>query len=401
VDRVRKILLAATAVALSAAATPALALASSPPTIESESVSNITSTDATLEARINPGGLETTYQFQLVTDPPCLEAKPPCAILQELVTLPSGVLPASSEGQLVKLDVHSAGATLMPGERYEFSVSATNSAGSAQGPPQTFTTLSGQPAGFYENGRLLTTTPVPVVMAGQIALKGSPSGPAEEITCHDIISGSVWNEGGRGVGRLEGLSASECTRFSTAECAKGAECRAYTFQSGEMPLELEYRQAEVCSEASKRELSQCPNPSERSAQTIPVHVRRRAASFPWKMQLVTEERQEEQVSVLEIGVPPAGESCYPKELVEGKPAGAKWEKVPAGCIRVDLIAPSVPVEQVYYGTLRPRVLNGAGNGLDASRLQFNTEAGALTGPWSSQGELRIFGSEASELITAR
>jgi hypothetical protein len=67
---------------------------------------------------------------------------------------------------------------------------------------------------------------------------------------------------------------------------------------------------------------------------------------------------------------------------------------------MNLIAPSVPIEQVYHGTLRPRVLKGAGNGLNASRFEFNNEAGAL-GPWSSEGALRVFGSEASELITAR
>jgi hypothetical protein len=132
VDPVRKVLPAALAVALSTAAAPGLALASSAPTIESESASNITSTYAMLEARINPGGLETTYQFQLVTDPPCLEAKPPCAILQELVKLPSGRLPASSEGQLVKLDVHSAGATLIPGQRYEYSVARPTRPGASR-----------------------------------------------------------------------------------------------------------------------------------------------------------------------------------------------------------------------------------------------------------------------------
>jgi hypothetical protein len=48
---------------------PSAAFASGPPSIEEESVSGITPTNAILEARINPHGSSIAYQFQLVADP--------------------------------------------------------------------------------------------------------------------------------------------------------------------------------------------------------------------------------------------------------------------------------------------------------------------------------------------
>lgn len=42
---------------------PAMSSAASASTVESESVSDVTERGATLEARIDPGGFETTYAF--------------------------------------------------------------------------------------------------------------------------------------------------------------------------------------------------------------------------------------------------------------------------------------------------------------------------------------------------
>jgi hypothetical protein len=112
------------------------ALAGSPPLIESESVSQVTETDATLEARIDPNGLNTTYQFRLESG--CL---PPMACLAiTTYPLPSGELPASSEPQSVSLDLNSAGITLKPHTTYAYSVDATNEAGSTSGVERRFTT---------------------------------------------------------------------------------------------------------------------------------------------------------------------------------------------------------------------------------------------------------------------
>jgi hypothetical protein len=97
------------------------------PAIDSESVSHVTSTDATLEAQINTEGLETSYEFHLAT-PPCPSG---CEHLQFTFPLPSGKLLGSSVTQSVSLDLNSAGVTLTPGQRYEYWVTAINAGGTA------------------------------------------------------------------------------------------------------------------------------------------------------------------------------------------------------------------------------------------------------------------------------
>ena len=106
------------------------------PSIDGESVSNVSSTDATLEAQIDTGGLETAYRFRLESG--CL---PPLACLAIVeYPLPSGQLLGSFIGQSVSIDLNSAGVTLHPGNKYQYSVEATNSAGTTRDPDQTFTT---------------------------------------------------------------------------------------------------------------------------------------------------------------------------------------------------------------------------------------------------------------------
>jgi len=110
------------------------------PVVESESVSNLTPTDATLEAVINPGELDTGYEFHLLKRWGCEESFPPCEPPIFEIPLPEGQLPASTENQRVWLDLNSAGVSLAPGHNfYEFWVTATNSAGFAAGLAQTFT----------------------------------------------------------------------------------------------------------------------------------------------------------------------------------------------------------------------------------------------------------------------
>jgi hypothetical protein len=105
---------------------------SPPPVIESESVSHITASDATLEAQINTEGLETTYEFHLVG----AYCEWPCETPAYLFTLPSGKLLGSFVGQSVSLDLNSAGVRLMPINTYW--VTATNAAGTTEGSSHTF-----------------------------------------------------------------------------------------------------------------------------------------------------------------------------------------------------------------------------------------------------------------------
>jgi hypothetical protein len=266
------------------------------------------------------------------------------------------------------------------------------------------------PPQFYSNASKLGTTPVQVTVWGEVKLESTADG---EIVCHDVMSASVWNEGGRGKGALEGWGTNACKAPRLEEelnilyakaIAEGVIKGPLTvFATGELPLELEPREAETCLEKAKTEVSQCPNKSERSVTALPLRVRRRPSSFPWKMRLLRETREEEpEQPVAEIGIPSSG-TCYPLE--GGK--SAKWEAVPAGCIRIDIISPQIPDELIFYGVLKPRFVNGAGNGLNASKLAFNPEGGNIVsnrneGPETyGLGELKFSGSEARELITAK
>jgi hypothetical protein len=112
------------------------AQASSAPVIESQSVSNQGATNATLEARINTEGLETTYEFYLQEPQYCLKANPLCMMpAYQPLALPSGKLLGSFVGQSISADVNSAGVTLCPSGDYYW-VTATNSAGTTIGQRQ-------------------------------------------------------------------------------------------------------------------------------------------------------------------------------------------------------------------------------------------------------------------------
>jgi hypothetical protein len=112
-----------------------------PPSIESESVSHITPTDATLEAQINTDGLETTYEFQLFHHlcPPGTEPLGCKAPIQRL-PLPTGKLLGSFIGQSVSVDLNSVGVTLYPDNEYDHRVVASNAAGETEGTSHTFVT---------------------------------------------------------------------------------------------------------------------------------------------------------------------------------------------------------------------------------------------------------------------
>lgn len=116
--------------------------ASASPIVQSESVSKITSTDATLEAEIDPQGAEAGvfYQFQLLLDPgeaptelECPSSLPgysTCAGPTDPSALPLGWICGECEIEPssvpVSLDLASAGVTLEPGRTYYFRVLAAD-----------------------------------------------------------------------------------------------------------------------------------------------------------------------------------------------------------------------------------------------------------------------------------
>ncbi len=142
--------------------------AASAPAIESESVANVTSTDATLEAQINPEGLPygVDYQFQIVLNKSeyvselvCTEggvvqpsAHDGCRLPQNS---PAGFIPIRSvfggpQGQTVSLDLTGVGLALVPDTSYHYRVLAARrlltedtiewAGPQVIGPDQTFTT---------------------------------------------------------------------------------------------------------------------------------------------------------------------------------------------------------------------------------------------------------------------
>jgi hypothetical protein len=119
-----------------AGAVQSLTARGSAPSVEAESASNVTSTDATLEARIDTGEAPhgAFFQFQLVEDPSgysgeiACPAEPasgpfrPCVGPHSPAALPIGFLPAASGPTPVALDLAGAGVTLRPGTAYHFRV---------------------------------------------------------------------------------------------------------------------------------------------------------------------------------------------------------------------------------------------------------------------------------------
>jgi hypothetical protein len=104
----------------------------SSPVVDSVSLSNLTSTDATLEAQIDTEGLSTTYQFKLrINLCPYSEC-----IGYKGIPLPSGLLLGSFADQAVSLNLNSVGVSLAPGV-YEYALTATSAGGHVEYPWQT------------------------------------------------------------------------------------------------------------------------------------------------------------------------------------------------------------------------------------------------------------------------
>ncbi len=222
---------------------------------------------------------------------------------------------------------------------------------------------------------------VPTILWGELKLSSVAVG---EIHCINGIAGTVWNEGtpSKGLGKEEGWGTNACKAPELEQALKEIFGKTVTiFATAELPLEKEERQGETCEEESKTLLSQCPNSSERIDESLIWKVFRRVSSFPWNIELTREEREEQEVIVPKIGIPTetSKTTCYPEESGHS----ATWENVPAGCVKIDVIAPQIPDEIVFYGTWKPQMLQGSSNGLNPSRLKFNKEAGLLV---SSEGE---------------
>lgn len=173
--------------AVAVAALPAMALAAAPPVIESESATNVSATDATVQAAIDPNGSYTGYEFQLYTIDNgeynfiqnCPFDLPGYNGCEEYVLIPPPGLdasrpqyiPAGSGEQSLSVDLASIGAMLKPGSTYHFRVIAGDTNDDiVAGPVQPFTTPPDAPAIDSESVSGVTAN------AATLAAKVNPNG---------------------------------------------------------------------------------------------------------------------------------------------------------------------------------------------------------------------------------
>lgn len=169
------------------------------PSIDSESVSHVTSGDATLEAEINPheAAAGADYQFQLVTDPSefaseilCPAKLPPttdgCIGTHSASALPIGFIPGNTAQPGVDLpailDLTSAGVTLKPDTTYHYRVLAARNVltedtiqwepPTVLGADQTFTTPPASKAPVIDSVSVSHLTATGATLEGQINSEG-------------------------------------------------------------------------------------------------------------------------------------------------------------------------------------------------------------------------------------
>lgn len=152
------------------------------PRVQSESVSNVTSTDATLEAQINPEGRETTYEFDLEA-PSCLARGRGACEAAGGVPIYRGTIPSGTTTTTVSVDVDGAwyGHNLLPNTLYGYRVVAHSASGSAVGPEETFKTSSGLPPAI-DSVSVSHLTPTDATLEATIDTEGLPTAYRFQLT---------------------------------------------------------------------------------------------------------------------------------------------------------------------------------------------------------------------------
>jgi hypothetical protein len=156
--------------------------------VDSESVSGITSTTATLNAQLNPNGLDTTYQF-VISGPGFNELVP-----GHPVDIGAGTTDVGAAANV---------SGLTPGDSYTYHVTAANSAGTITGNDQTFTTFPAQQAaaGLPDSRGYEQVTPAnkdngePYLRAGGVLgpITSSTNGSAISWFSLDALPGSLFD----------------------------------------------------------------------------------------------------------------------------------------------------------------------------------------------------------------
>jgi hypothetical protein len=142
------------------------------PKVESESATQITSKDATLEAQINPEGRETTYEFDLEA-PACLSRGFGACEASGGLPIAQGTIPAGSVAKTVSVDVDTAwyGHDLLANTLYGYRVLARSASGAGSGREETFRTLPGPPPRI-DSVSISHLTPTDATLEAQINTEG-------------------------------------------------------------------------------------------------------------------------------------------------------------------------------------------------------------------------------------
>ena len=176
---------------------PASAQASSSPVIESLSASNITQDNATVEAQVNPEGLETTFELFMPEDP----CNVPMECIRVHVVLAQGSIPATAADESISIDLASKHVSMEAGEQYGFVIIAKNSAGTVEG-HYSFRTLPKNTAPSEVVTGPAEPTPTGYKLEGRLNPDGLPTTyyyeyiGSDEIECLDMEPGleRCWHE---------------------------------------------------------------------------------------------------------------------------------------------------------------------------------------------------------------
>jgi hypothetical protein len=250
----------------------------------------------------------------------------------------------------------------------------------------------GHPEIYTDRLRLLETSHNGLVGWG--TLQFASAALETEVSCVNFGIGSAWNEGKPAVGRGEILSwhASGNTNILGGEPSR--ECAFKRAGS-------ETAEAWVTDEPAIFEVG-----------------RSGPQSVPWELQLLCVENEGVKVGLAEIGIPkgtPLSTGCKTSaeeaaavEKEEEERTGCYANTVPEGCIKVNLVVPSLGIEAVFEGTQRPKVVDGFVNGLHPSRWSFSGPTlgklhlrGVYADVMAASGEVKVSGFNALQLITVK
>jgi len=216
-----------------------------PPVIDSVSLSHLTPTDATLEATIDTEGSSTTYEFQMWSSP-CSKHGSGCELLID-IPLPAGSLLGSFVPQSVSLDLNSAGVTLGAGE-YGFSVIATNKAGTTSAGGGVF---EAPPPNVIEP--LATTSP--------LSGSGQPAGS-------DTTSGG--QPAGSGGSHAPGVTPLGPRIVCLCNCARGCHGKKVSFEHPTRTQKLS-KALKLCKKKSKKQRPSCKRQAEKKYSATNKH----------------------------------------------------------------------------------------------------------------------------------